>query len=91
MREHSARCSGPAPLTNKTWAALSSFQFACPPHVALTRDSVLCSPDDTCHVACRVRGSPTPGVRWMVNKNIISDTVDDDTFSRFDKLCLECF
>jgi len=68
-----ATCSGPEALAHKTWVSLSSHQFACPPHVTLTRDSVLCSSGDTCQVVCRVSGDPSPGIRWMVNRSLISD------------------
>ena len=70
-----ATCSGPKALAHKTWVSLSSHQFACPPHVTLSRDSVLCSSGDTCQVVCRVSGDPSPGIRWMVNRSLISDQV----------------
>ena len=59
---------------------MSSYQFACPPHVSMTHGHVDGILGHSLHLTCSVHGSPIPAVRWMINDTLISDNseVGDD-------------
>ena len=71
-----AECSLPENVAHKLWTEMASYQFACPPHVYMTRDHVDGILGHGLHLHCNVNGSPIPAVKWMINDTLISDNSD---------------
>ena len=68
-----ATCKLPANVSQKHWTEISSYQFACPPHVSMTRVQVDAILGHSLDLTCSVHGSPIPAVKWMINETLISD------------------
>ena len=66
-------CYEPERLSDKTWAEVESYDFACKPSVIISDRHLVVPVGENVTLSCLVGGSPVPAVRWVLGGRIIAN------------------
>lgn len=74
-------CSEPSRLNSKKWTRVEAAEFACKPKIEIPYKYVFGTLGANAELACKIKGSPIPRARWVVNGRIVNNNTNPEPFA----------
>lgn len=74
-------CNEPSRLNGKMWDEIQPAEFACKPHLEIPYPRVFGAPGVDATLACKIKGSPVPQGRWVVDGRIVNNNTHPEPFA----------